>query len=163
MRWVVVGASAAAAVAVLAAAVRRSFVAVTVIGESMEPSLTHGARILVRRGGRRPQVGDVVVLRPVVPDAQRDPGLVVKRVAAVGGDVVPPSVAAAAGAAVGDHLPHGHVAVLGDNPAASYDSRMWGLVDERLLVGRSVLRLLDDPDAPPDPVVAAIRRGTLMN
>lgn len=157
------GGVAAVGAAVLVAVARRRFVAVTVVGESMEPSLMHGARILVRRGGRRARVGDVVVLRPVVAESEIDPGLMVKRVAAVAGDVVPPSVVAAAGTAAGDRLPPGHVAVLGDNPAESYDSRMWGLVDERRLVGRSVLRLLDDPGARPDPVVAAILRGTRMD
>lgn len=39
-------------------------------------------------------------------------------------------------------LPGGTVFVLGDNPAASMDSRVWGELDEREIVGHALLRVL---------------------
>ena len=38
-------------------------------------------------------------------------------------------------------LPRGTVFVLGDNPAASMDSRVWGELDEREIVGHALLRV----------------------
>jgi nickel-type superoxide dismutase maturation protease len=81
-------------------AVNRSLVVVR--GPSMEPALWAGDRLLTvpaRRGWLAP--GQVVV----VADPQDPDHLVVKRLTALGS---------------------GKVEVLGDNPAASTDSRTWG-------------------------------------
>ena len=80
----------------------------------MRPTLEPGDRLLVVRG-RRPPVGAVVALAD-----PRDPGRVlVKRVAAWG--------------------PEG-AEVLGDDPAASTDSRHFGPVAPEALLGRVVRR-----------------------
>ena len=94
-----------------------------VAGESMAPTLLPGDRVLVwRRVGRlKPQVrvGDVVAV--VDP---RDPRRVmVKRVAGVAGT---------------------EISVLGDNEAASTDSRHFGPVSAGAIHGRVVYRYLPE-------------------
>ncbi|HEY8341343.1 MAG TPA: nickel-type superoxide dismutase maturation protease, partial [Egibacteraceae bacterium] len=110
---------AAAALAAAAAAVALgSFERVEVAGPSMLPTLAPGDRLLVRRhrlGARRPQPGALVVVRdPRAPQRRT-----VKRLVAV----------TEAGAVV-----------LGDNPAASTDSRHWGPVPWSLVTGTVVYR-----------------------
>jgi signal peptidase I len=110
---------------------------VAVDGESMSPALLPGDRLLLLR--RRVRRGDVVAFAH-----PRLPGITaVKRVAGVPGDRVD-SVARSALDA-GD----GYV-LLGDNPAASTDSRQFGAVPSAALRGRAVYRY-----APPG------RRGRL--
>lgn len=92
---------------------------VQVHGDSMSPALQPGDRLLVG-GFLKARPGDVVAV--VDPrDAQRT---LVKRVANVDSD---------------------GVTVLGDNPPASTDSRTFGPVPPRLLLGRVVYRY--SPDA----------------
>src|SRR5579864_6620725 len=111
-----------AVVGLAAAAALRGVRRVEVWGDSMAPSLLPGDHLLVLRGAR-PRQGDVVALRD-----PRDPDrAVVKRVAAVPG-----------GATTCDgevlHAGAGYV-VLGDNLAASTDSRSFGPVPRRLVLG----------------------------
>ena len=88
----------------------------------MRPTLEPGDRVVcVRVGWRRVRAGDLVALRD-----PRDGRLLVKRVR---------SVDPATGAVV----------VAGDNPAASTDSRTFGAVDRRHLVGRAVYRYAPEP------------------
>src|SRR5437879_11336913 len=87
---------------------------VLVSGDSMHPALEAGDRLLVVRA-RRLRAGDVVA----VADPRQPARTVVKRVAGVG--------------------PEG-VTVLGDDPAASTDSRTYGPVPRRLVQGRAVYR-----------------------
>jgi nickel-type superoxide dismutase maturation protease len=82
----------------------------------MEPAYRHGDRFLVNRLAylaSTPRPGDVVVLQ--------DPGdparLLVKRVAG--------------------RTRSGNIYVLGDNPAASRDSRHFGAVPASLVIGRA--------------------------
>ena len=81
-------------------------------GDSMSPTLLPGDRLLVL-WSRRARTGDLVV----VADPRHDERLMVKRVAGVG--------------------PEG-VTVVGDNPAASTDSRSFGPVAR--VEGRPVYR-----------------------
>ncbi|HET6812122.1 MAG TPA: nickel-type superoxide dismutase maturation protease [Acidimicrobiales bacterium] len=101
--------------AALSAVGLRRVLRLEVQGDSMTPALRPGDRVLVVRTGR---------LRPGQVAAVRDPRdrarVVVKRVA--GGS-----------AAVGWR-------VLGDNPARSTDSRVFGPVPADLVVGRVVYR-----------------------
>ena len=87
---------------------------VTVAGASMEPTLRHGDRLVIWRSGRV-RAGDIVAL-----DDPRDPGrTLLKRVASL--------------------QPAG-VFVLGDNPQWSTDSRHFGPVGTRSLIGKAVYR-----------------------
>lgn len=90
-----------------------------VTGESMLPHLPPGQEVLTispRHDGRPPQVGDVVVIRhPQQPET-----LILKRVAHV--------------------LPDGEYVLLGDNPAASTDSRTFGPMTQDKILGRIVCR-----------------------
>jgi nickel-type superoxide dismutase maturation protease len=107
----------------LARPVRR----IEVAGESMLPALRPGDRLLVVQNMRM-RVGDVVALR----DPRRPRRTLVKRVAALPGGAV---TVAGEVLRAGD----GYV-VLGDNLHASTDSRSFGAVPRRLLLGRCVHR-----------------------
>jgi nickel-type superoxide dismutase maturation protease len=91
---------------------------VEVEGTSMAPALLPGDRLLVLRPGRV-MVGDVVALS----DPRMPARAMVKRVAALGPD---------------------GVTVLGDNAAASTDSRSLGPVPPAAIKGRVVYRYLPE-------------------
>jgi len=94
---------------------RASVVPVAVRGDSMEPTLRDGDRVVVRRLGRAPRVGDVIL----VADPRAPARQLVKRVAAID--------------------PRG-LALAGDHPDRSTDSRQFGPVDPRSVEGRVVFR-----------------------
>jgi signal peptidase I len=131
--------------AVSAAMVRRHFVVVQVNGHSMLPTLRSGDRVLVRRvPAAQLTAGAIVVIRAHhrdrkgggVPPAYR--GWVIKRVAALPGDLVPgPVQAATAGISV---VPGGMLVLMADNPNGT-DSRRWGFVSADGLLGVVVARL----------------------
>ena len=124
-------------------------------GHCMEPRLYTGERVLgekltfVRRAPRR---GDIVVFRYPPDPAQ----LYIKRIVAVGGEVVemragrvfingkPLPESYLMLPSRGDLPPHrvidGRYFVLGDNRAASDDSRYWGDVAKEAIVARAGLR-----------------------
>lgn len=79
----------------------------------MEPTLTPGDRVLVLR--LRPRPGDVIALL----DPRGATRTILKRVAAIDGD---------------------ELTVLGDNAAASTDSRTFGPVPRSSVLGRVVYR-----------------------
>lgn len=91
---------------------------VEVTGDSMAPTLAPGDRLLVLRRAA-PRVGDVVA----VADPRRPTRTLVKRVAGWG--------------------PSG-LTVLGDNPAASTDSRVLGPVAPGAVRGRAFYRYFPD-------------------
>jgi nickel-type superoxide dismutase maturation protease len=82
----------------------------------MEPAYRHGDRFLVNRLAylrSAPRPGDVVVLH----DPHNPERLLVKRVAG--------------------RTHSGNIYVLGDNPTESRDSRHFGAVPQRLILGRA--------------------------
>ena len=128
---------------------------------SMHPTLVEGDRILVNKfmyHFREPHRGDIVVFR--YPDDPRRP--FIKRLAAVGGDTVElrdghiiVNGQPVAGAEIfstnryynqgtygQEHqvvqVPPGNYYVLGDNSLSSHDSRFWGFVPKRLLIGQAM-------------------------
>lgn len=92
---------------------------VRIVGPSMEPALRNGEWWLVRRTTRVAPGDAVVLIHPRRPDA-----LIVKRLV---------RRAELSGGGVGWW-------VEGDNPEASEDSRQFGAVPDRLVIGRAVLR-----------------------
>jgi signal peptidase I len=145
----------AAAVAAVAAAgtgvrlLRRRLAVVTVVGPSMQPTLAHGDRVLARRiGPGDVRVGQIVVVEkpaddgcwPAGPRPARRCEWMVKRVAAVPGDARPAFLPARAGGS-GAVVPPGQLALLGDNPGRSLDSRQIGYVPADRVLG-VVLRSL---------------------
>ncbi|HEX6870848.1 MAG TPA: S26 family signal peptidase [Micromonosporaceae bacterium] len=138
-----------AALAVLfagALVLRLRFVAVQVEGVSMEPTFHGGQWVLVRRTSvsrlRRGQVV-VVALRPESepPIEVGDPPWMIKRVAALPGDPVPRVEVPALTHVPEPTVPADRLVLLGDNPAASHDSRRHGYFDADTLLG-VVVRVL---------------------
>ena len=99
---------------------------VQVHGDSMRPALLPGDRLLVV-SLLRPRPGDVVA----VVDPRDGRRVMAKRVSSVDRDTIE---------------------VLGDDPAASTDSRTFGPVDRRLVLGRAVYRYAPE-----------VRRGRLRS
>jgi signal peptidase I len=112
--------------------VRHKYVLITVNGESMSPTYRAGDRVLVRRS-RLVRSGQCVVFveEPTGPV----PDWVLKRVVAVPGDPVPRDRMPALRAVPETRVSAGHLVVLGDNPAHSYDSRHHGYVAVERLLG----------------------------
>ena len=128
---------------------------------SMHPTLIEGDRILVNKfiyHFRDLQHGDIIVFR--YPEDPKRP--FIKRLAAVGGDTVEirdGRVIVNGKALNGTEMfrtnhyynqgpygqehqpivvPAGSCFVLGDNSASSHDSRFWGFVPRRLVIGRAM-------------------------
>jgi signal peptidase I len=120
------------------AVVRRRYLVVTVCGSSMRPTYDDADRVVVRRTPTArpaaPRPGEIVVLRPPLPELAIISPLLVKRVAAVPGDNVPPDFRPAVPLPV---VPPGRLLVRGDNDGSA-DSRSFGLVDAGLVVGTVV-------------------------
>jgi signal peptidase I len=126
---------------------------ITVLGDSMLPTLRPQDHILITHGYPDPRRGDVVVLRAIERAGAED---LAKRVVAVGGDTVQvrAGIAYVNGHAeptsrqvisTGDDLPMasatvplGTVFVLGDNRPVSMDSRIVGPVPLTGVLGRCV-------------------------
>jgi signal peptidase I len=130
--------------------VRRRIAIVAVTGQSMEPTLTAGDRVLVRRARLRSvRAGQVVVIEkpgsrdggwaaaPRGRDLSR--GWMIKRVAAVPGDPLSgelrETLAAVAALSSDTSVPRGKLVVLGDNPDMSMDSRYLGYIPGDRLLG----------------------------
>ena len=118
--------------------IRRALLMVTVRGVSMRPTYADGERVLVRRATRRLRLGQVVVFGDTPPGRS----LLIKRIAAVPGDAVPPAFTTAVAAG---HVPPGHFLVLGDNAPDSVDSRDFGYLTRTQMVGRVIRRLPKEP------------------
>jgi signal peptidase I len=130
---------------------RRRFAMVTVEGDSMRPAFSAGDRVLVRRARlaslNRGQV--VVVERPLRDGTwpKRRPGSVaggqwmIKRVAALPGDPIPPGCLIRQNDSGQGLVPSGRLVVLGDNARVSHDSRQLGLFPGDRLLGVAVRRI----------------------
>ncbi|MGW4891992.1 S26 family signal peptidase [Kitasatospora sp. NPDC004240] len=129
-----VGAGTLAGAVATGLLLRRSYELIVVEGSSMEPTLSDGDRVLVRRT-RVFRRGDVVVI-PYPDGARRtqDTPWLVKRVRGVAGDPAADGCPA---------VPSGHLAVLGDNPR-SLDSRSFGTVPSGTALGIAVRRMSRD-------------------
>ncbi|MET7302455.1 S26 family signal peptidase [Embleya sp. NPDC005575] len=152
---------------------QRRYMVATVEGPSMEPTLSPGDRLLVRRSGRV-LAGQVVVVRipnpatlpglppelrqldpaelaalPMRPDLAPQPAgrLMIKRAVAVEGDRVPRDRFPVLRDVAGEVVPDGALVVLGDNAASSWDSRAYGFVHRHQVVGVAVRRIAP-PGAP---------------
>lgn len=118
------------------AAVRGRYLVVAVRGPSMRPTYDHGDQVLVRRvAAATLRRGHVVVVRRA-----GSAGHMVKRIVAAPGDHIPEDAAAACGQPAGTPVPAGQLVVYGDGPA-SYDSRAWGFLPARDVIGIAVRRL----------------------
>ncbi len=143
--------------------------AIYVPSSSMEGTLLAGDYVLVNKLGhsiQRTRVGDVVLFRPpagVMHGVRRDDLLFVKRCIATGGDTVEfvrgsiavngrplllPGTAALWKNSEGRFaeqegrsisVPEGYLFLLGDNPSESYDSRAWGCIPERDVIGAAAV------------------------
>jgi signal peptidase I len=128
---------------------------------SMRPTLIEGDRILVSKfiyRFREPQRGDIIVFR--YPEDPKRP--FIKRLVALGGDTVElrSGKILVNGEALLDNgvfastryynqgpygkedeevrVPAGSYFVLGDNSLSSHDSRFWGFVPKKLLIGQAM-------------------------
>jgi signal peptidase I len=133
----------AVALAAVILALRRAYVVVTVVGDSMRPTLDPGDRVLVRRMPlRRVRRGQLVVVAAPARDLPMpdDPPWLVKRAAALPGDAVPDEVPALRDSGDG-RVPAGRFVILGDNTSRSFDSRRAGYFAADTLLGVVVRRL----------------------
>ncbi len=145
------------AIAVLLAVVIRLFILEPfyIPSGSMEPNLKENDRIIVSKLNyhfQEPERGDVVVFK-----YPRDPKRnFVKRLIASGGETVAlkdsrlyingevvPENYLPEGLRFADfgpvEVPEGHYLMLGDNRNNSDDSRVWGFLDEDLIIGKAVV------------------------
>lgn len=145
--WSLAIACVAAAAAVALLMIRRLFAVIQVAGTSMSPALMPGDRVLVRRWARdRLWAGLIVVFADplgVCPLWKGDPGVgkrrwMIKRVAAMDGDMVPQAVRCAVGGVA--TVPPGMLVVLGDSDRST-DSRTWGFLASAEVLGVVVRRL----------------------
>lgn len=125
---------------------RRGYLVVSVVGNSMTPTLHDGQQLLARRwrfdrdAGAPLRRSEIIVFTPPLSArSHADPRLAyrVKRVIAIAGDALPAWVATPAGDAARPHVPPGMVVVRGDNPN-SEDSRSYGCVREASIIARVV-------------------------
>ncbi|PWU51046.1 S26 family signal peptidase [Micromonospora sp. S4605] len=135
------GAATLLAVVLVGRWIRRRFLVVTVEGRSMEPGHRHGDRVLVDRlRSATVRVGDVVVIdREDALDRSDLP--MIKRVAALPGELVPVDVCAFQHWPIQTRVPPGQLVLLGDNPAGSLDSRQRGFFSADRLLGVVVRQL----------------------
>jgi signal peptidase I len=141
----------AAIAGLVAGWLRWRFIVVDVVGVSMEPTLHYGDRVLVRRARLSAlRERDLVVVDLPKPEAPRGartsrwrpaPTWMVKRAAGLPGNRVPAGLITALGMRSGSTVPAGWFAVLGDNHDYSYDSRTYGLLPARRLIGVVVRRI----------------------
>lgn len=127
-------------------ALRRRIAIVTVRGRSMQPALTAGDRLLIRRvRPERLRTGQIVVIagaredgtsagrRRSWPPAGGD--WLIKRLAALPGEPTPAVVLTATAPGAEPVVPAGKLVVLGDNLPYSLDSRTLGYIAAERVLG----------------------------
>jgi len=146
---------AATAVAIL---LRQRLVVVTVDGPSMQPTYCPGDRVLVcRRPAQALRIGDVVVIeRPDEDDhwplpRPAQPAWVLKRVAALPGQLAPVDRVPALARSAAARVPEDMLVLLGDNAASSRDSRFVGYFPSDRLLGVVVRSLTPPRPRAPNP------------
>lgn len=135
--------------------IRRHLVLVTVDGVSMAPALGAGDRLVARRvSASALRVGQIVVVERPVWDGGREARWewqsgagpvgarqwMIKRVAALPGDPLPPAVVTLPHTEPAATVPPGTLIVLGDNAAQSIDSRTMGPVPTDRVLGVALCR-----------------------
>ena len=138
-----------------------------VIGRSMQPTLEDGERLLISNFFYTPKTGDIIVFQADEETVRKSNGVlakneaVVKRVIAtegqtvrisngtvyVDGEPLTESYTLSEGRPIYASMneitvSEGHIFVLGDNRNNSTDSRRFGEVDERTVLGKVLLRIL---------------------
>ncbi|MEU4623719.1 S26 family signal peptidase [Actinoplanes sp. NPDC023801] len=119
--------------------IRATVLIAVVRGPSMRPAYADGDRLIARRRRSAPRRGDVVVFRNPRPHGvagSSEGPLLIKRVAAGPAEPAPTGMAAPV-------VPPGHLAVLGDNPAQSLDSRHLGFIPVANVIAVVVRRIGD--------------------
>lgn len=114
--------AAGCAVVALILWLRRAYSVIRVDGYSMAPTLTDGDRLLARRvvAPSALRSGHIAVVLSPLPMGGR---FLIKRIAALPGDPVPPPVRPRVPDA---RVPDGQLILIGDNTDASFDSRDHG-------------------------------------
>jgi signal peptidase I len=161
LEWVAIIAGALAIAIVLRVVVIQSF---EIPSESMHPTLQNGDRVLVNRLAYKAhdiRRGDVIVFdKPATHLLDKDtPAHLIKRVIGLPGDTIVardgivyidgrrlrepylPSGTLTENLNTSVTIPAGHVWVMGDNRMNSTDSRIFGAIDVKLVVGRAFARI----------------------
>ena len=146
---------------VLSVAIRKMVAVVHVLGESMSPTLEPGDRVLVMRHWPTKWLrkGHIVLVWPEYV-SNRSPKLFkitpfIKRIVALGGEPFPEDPSRPFDADTLSHqqsnhhqndlelrhIPQDHLFVCGDNPAYSFDSRVWGSVALKRVLGVTLMKL----------------------
>ncbi|MFI6451458.1 S26 family signal peptidase [Streptosporangium amethystogenes] len=134
---------------------RRTFLVIDVEGPSMSPTLVSGDRVLIWRTRRGPVRRTAIVVSHIKmsADSQQESGekrtvnlqtcnLIIKRVVAVPGDPLPRHMHYYARVSVSATLavPDSYFVLLGDNLMQSYDSRQFGFVHRKSIIGVVMFR-----------------------
>ena len=104
-----------------------------VSGASMDPTFTNGDYLIVDELSfnlRSPEKGEVVIFRYPLDTTK----FFIKRIIGVPGETI--NVAG-----IETVLGENEYFVMGDNRSESFDSRRWGPVEEKLIIGRAFIRL----------------------
>jgi signal peptidase I len=121
MKVSLIGAAALLLVAAAVVRLRRTYSIIRVDGDSMNPTLVDGDRVLARKvPSSSLRRGLVAVVVNPLPVGER---FLIKRIAALPGDPVPPMQPTVM---TEDRVPGGQAILLGDNADASLDSRDLG-------------------------------------
>jgi len=127
-----------------------NFQTVSVKGNSMEPTFQNGRRVLVSQAYWL--VGDIKKDDIVVLKEPGSGDIVIKRVYALGGDVVDMrNIPEDWSIGNGEYrVPENKYYVIGDNKPVSEDSRRFGPVDPKDIIGKVVIMRLGRPPARPE-------------